>query len=62
MSTDFSTEPIVRLKLDPIPLRQADHDYIVGAFIERKAAAQAAGQHYAITDFVRDALINASHL
>lgn len=45
----------------PIPMEIADLDYVLGAFLERRSEAQAEGLVYTLTDFIRDALLNASH-
>lgn len=52
---------MVRLEIGPIALDETDHAYVIGAYAERRAEAEARGETYHLIDFVRDALIEASH-
>ena len=49
------------LDFGPIPIDEDDLDYVLGAFYERRAEAKAEGLVYTLTDFIRDALVSASH-
>lgn len=51
----------VRLDVGLIQLSEDDHEYIVGAYVQRRREAAEFGTAYHLTDFVRDALIEASH-
>ena len=57
----MSSDHFVRLDVGLIQLGEDDHEYIVGAYVQRRRAAEASGNTYHLTDFVRDALIEASH-
>lgn len=50
-----------RLDVGPIALADADFDYVLGAYFERRNEALAEDLVYTLTDFIRDALLNASH-
>lgn len=52
---------ILRLDCGQVPLAEDDYEYVLGAYLERKAAATSEGRDYHVTDFIRDALIEASH-
>lgn len=49
------------LELAPVAFRRHDLEFVLGAVQERQSAADAAGVHYGLADFIRDALIEAAH-
>lgn len=53
--------PVIRVDVGPIAFTEDDHEFVLGAYIERRRAAEANGRVYHLTDFVRDALIEVSH-
>lgn len=60
-TTTFEREAFVHMHLTDLAMRQADLDYILGAFVERQMSAHARGEYYEMPDFLREALIEASH-
>lgn len=57
---DFADHHVL-IEIGPIQLSEDDHAYVVGAYAERRRQAEASGTTYHLTDFVHDALIEASH-
>lgn len=61
MKKDLARRHIVRIDVGLIDMSEDEHAYVVGAYTERRRLAEVEGRSYHLTDFVHDALIEASH-